>query len=216
MKKLSNLCGQVMALRHGFCRATAPGRAGAQFRSGDRLRAFLRSGGEGQSTVEFAFVVPILMAIMMGIYAVGIISFNYVALNNAVELGAGSLESIGSASGSNMADKNYYSSGVAPLWVTDPCKYAFAQMTIPTSNLLPQNITVTYKVTYMQDGTPTTVTMGPFTGAATNTCSSNSTDFTSGGNFTIVATYPCTLGLYGFNVPGCTITATASQFIYTS
>jgi hypothetical protein len=182
-----------------------------------RLRAFLCSG-EGQSLVEFAFVVPILMALMMGIYAVGIITFNDVALNNAVDIGATSLMKAGYASGTNMSVATDYSTGVAPL--TDPCQYAFTQMTSATSNLISNNITVTYYLTYTDlSTTPSTqvnVTIGPFTGTAANSCTSYSSDFATGGNITIVATYPCTLGLYGFNVPGCKITAKASQFIYTS
>ena len=198
MKRLSKLQGRALKFARDFCRATAPGRAGARALStGSRLRACLRSGGEGQSTVEFAFVVPIVMAIMMGIYAVGIISFNYVALNNAVDLGSTFLMRGGNAPGTNMTN-----------YLADPCKLTFAQMTSATSNLLPQNLTVTYTLNGSK--------IGPFTGAAANTCSGNSADFASGGNFTLTATYPCTLGLYGFNVPGCKITAKASQFIYTS
>jgi Flp pilus assembly protein TadG len=157
--------------------------------------------------VEFAFVVPILMALMMGIYAVGIITFNDVVLNNAVESGAMSLTSVGSSPGSNMAIAADYSTGIAPL--ADPCLYAFSQMSSASANLVANNITVTYVL----NGAPP---IGPFTGAAANTCASHSADFAAGGNFTIIATYPCTLGLYGFNIPGCKITATASQFLYTS
>jgi Flp pilus assembly protein TadG len=216
MKRLSDLRGQAIMLLLGYCRASAPGRAGAQFRSGGRLRASLRSGGEGQSAVEFAFVVPIMLAVMMGIYAVGIITFNDVALNNAVDTGATSLTSVGSAPSSNMGTGADYTNGVAP--IADPCQFAFTQMTSATSNLIPNNITVTYYLTYLDLDTNTqvNVTIGPYTGAAANTCTGNSADFATGGHFTIVATYPCTLGLYGFNVPGCKITATASEFIYTS
>jgi hypothetical protein len=156
------------------------------------------------------------MALMMGIFAVGIITFNDVALNNAVETGANSLTSVGNAPNSNMSNPADYTNGVAP--IADPCLFAFAQMTSATSNLLPQNLTVTYYLTYLDLSTSTTVnvTIGPFTGTTANTCQSNSADFATGGHFTIVATYPCTLGLYGFNVPGCKLTATASEFIYTS
>jgi Flp pilus assembly protein TadG len=222
MKRLSDLRGQAMALLPGYCRATAPGRAGAQFRTGGRLRAFLRSSCEGQSIVETAFLVPIMLALIMGIYAVGIIAFNDVALNNAVDIGASSLMKAGYASNTNMNVASDYSTDVAPL--TDPCKYAFAQMTTPTSNLIPGNITVTYILTFVSSGNTVTDTIGPFTGPYTagstggnpNTCTSYSADFAIGGSLTIVATYPCTLGLYGFNVPGCKLTAKASQFIYTS
>jgi hypothetical protein len=212
MKRLSDLRGQARMLLPGYCCAAAPGRAGAQFRSGGRLRAFLRSGGEGQSIVEFAFLVPIMLALMMGIYAVGIISFNDVALSNAVEIGSSSLMKEGTATGTSMTA------------LPDPCQYAFSQMTTPTSNLIANNITVTYTLTFVSSGTTVTDTIGPMTGPysgtgsanGTNTCPSYSTDFATGGQLTIVATYPCTLGLYGFNVPGCHITAKASQFIYTS
>jgi hypothetical protein len=156
------------------------------------------------------------MGLMMGVYAVGIITFNDVALNNAVDTGANSLTSVGSAPSSNMGTGSDYSSGVAP--ISDPCQFAFAQMTSATSNLIANDITVTYYLTYLDlsNNTMVNVTIGPYKGTAANTCTSNSSDFATGGTFTIVATYPCSLGLYGFNVPGCTITAKASEFIYTS
>jgi Flp pilus assembly protein TadG len=219
MKRLSNLRGQARPLLRGYFRAAEACGANKYPRSiGGRLRAFLCSGSKGQSLVEFAFVVPIMLMLMMGIYAVGIITFNDVALNNAVDIGATSLMKAGTASNSNMSVASDYSTGVAPL--TDPCKYAFALMASPTSNLLPQNITVTYYLTYLDlstnPGTTVNVTIGPYTGTAANTCTSYSSDFATGGSLTIVASYPCTLGLYGFNIPGCKITAKASQFIYTS
>jgi len=219
MKKLSNLRGQARPLLRGYFRAASACGANRKPRSiAGRLRAFLCSGGEGQSLVEFAFVMPILMALMMGIYAVGIITFNDVALNNAVEAGAMSLTSVGSAPGTNMGTASDYTNGVAP--ITDPCQYAFAKMTSATSNLIANRITVTYYLTYNNLSTnpvsTVNVTIGPYTGTTANSCQSYSSDFAAGGNFTLVATYPCTLGLYGFNVPGCKIIAKASQFIYTS
>jgi Flp pilus assembly protein TadG len=206
MKRLSNLRGQARPLLRGYLRVVSACGANKKAVSiGDRLRDFLCSGGEGQSLVEFAFVAPILLALMMGIYAVGIISFNDVALNNAVDIGASSLAVEGNAPGTNMVN-----------YLADPCQYAFAQMTSATSNLIANNITVTYTLTFVSNGVTVTDNIGPFTGATANTCNSYSADFATGGSLTIVATYPCTLGLYGFNVPGCKLTASASQFIYTS
>jgi Flp pilus assembly protein TadG len=219
MRRLSNLRGQSRPLLHGYFRdAAACGANKKALSIAGWLRAFLFSSVEGQSLVEFAFVFPILMGLMMGIYAVGIITFNDMALTNAVDIGATSLMKAGTASNSNMSVASDYSTGVAPL--TDPCQYAFGLMTSATSNLLPQNITVTYYLTYVDlsttPGTTVNVTIGPFTGTAANSCTSYSADFAIGGSLTMVASYPCTLGLYGFNVPGCKIAAKASQFIYTS
>lgn len=94
MKKLSDLRGQAMVLLLGYCRAAAPGRAGAQFRSGGRLRAFLRSGSEGQSIMEFAFVVPILMTVLTGIVVIGFVMQNYQQLTNVENQGMITLQQL--------------------------------------------------------------------------------------------------------------------------
>jgi len=203
-----NLYGQALALRHAFCRATASSRADAKTRSvGGRLFAFLRSRSEGQYVIESALVLPILLMIFLSIFAAGFYMYNDVLLNTAVGTGAESLAAAGVVSGTNMSNASSYSNGVAPM--ADPCSYAFSQMTAAAPGLNPANITVTYVLNGSAIGPP-------LTGSAANTCSSSSAAFTAGGNVTLIATYPCNVGLYSISLPGCPIEAMASQFIYTN
>jgi len=183
MKRLSKLQGRALKFARDFCRATAPGRAGARALStGSRLRACLRSGGEGQSLVEFALVLPVLAMLLTGVFWVGINICNYMALNNAVELGARYLKIEGNTSGNIATD------------LADPCLSVFQQMMGASSSLNADNITVAYKL----NGS----TIETLKGSA-NTCPSESDNFSAGGTFQIVATYPCIAGVYGVNLSAC-------------
>lgn len=52
-----------------------------------RRRDFLRAD-KGQAAVEFALVLPVLMAIVLGIVQFGILFNNYITLTDAVRAGA--------------------------------------------------------------------------------------------------------------------------------
>jgi len=180
MKRLSRLHGRALKFASGFYRATAPGRAGARARStGSRLRAFLRSGGEGQSLVEFALVLPVLAIILTGLFWIGINTCNYLAMQDAVEVGARYLMIEGNTSGTNTNN------------LADPCQAVFTQMMGSSSTLDPSKITVTYTLN------------GTAVNSTGNSCSSASGSFGAGGTFSITATYPCTAGIYKANLSGC-------------
>jgi Flp pilus assembly protein TadG len=199
MKRLSKLHGRALKFASGFCRATAPGRAGARaLNTGSRLRALLRSGSDGQSLVEFALVVPVLALLLTGVFWIGINMCNYLALNDAVEVGARYLAIEGNTTGNSTNN------------LADPCQAVFTQMMGSASTLDPSKISVSYTF----NGS----TIGPFIGTAANTCPSDSGSFGSGGTFTIVATYPCTGGIYKANLSGCQITVSSppNQTIYTN
>jgi Flp pilus assembly protein TadG len=197
MKRLSKLHGRALIFARGFCRSTAPERAGARAQStGSRLRACLRTGGEGQSLVEFALVLPVLALILTGLFWSGINMCNYLALHNGVEAGARYLAIQGNTTGNTSTN------------LTDNCQSFFTQMMGSSSTLNPSNITVTY----MLNGS----TYGPFTGAAANTCPTASTNFGSGGTFTVIASYPCSAGIYKANLSGCQLTVSVPEFIYTN
>jgi hypothetical protein len=136
--------------------------------------------------------------ILTGLFWSGINTCNYLALNDAVEVGARYLVIEGNTTG-NVTDN-----------LADPCQAVFQQMLGSSSTLNPANITVTYTL----NGS----TIGPFTGTAANTCASQSDAFGSGGTFTIVATYPCIAGAYGLKLSGCTLTVSSppNQTIYTN
>lgn len=95
MNWLSNLREQVMALRHDFYSAEASGGTTANARSiGGRIRAFLLFDSEGQSMVEVAFVAPVLMSLLVGIFAVGLVMQNYQQLTYAENQGLLALEQL--------------------------------------------------------------------------------------------------------------------------
>ena len=183
MIRLSKLHGRALKFARSFCRATAPGSACARARStGSWLRVCLRSGGEGQSLVEFALVLPVLALLLTGVFWVGINMCNYLALNNAVEVGARYLKIEGNTSGNTTNN------------LADPCLSVFQQMMGSASTLDSSQITVTYKL----NGS----TIETLKGSA-NTCPSDSDNYSAGGTFSIVATYPCTAGIYKANMSGC-------------
>jgi Flp pilus assembly protein TadG len=47
-----------------------------------------RRGERGQSLVEFALILPILMLVLLGIFKCGVVYNNYIQLTNAVDVGA--------------------------------------------------------------------------------------------------------------------------------
>jgi len=195
MKQMSKLRGRALTFARGFCRATAPGRAGARARSaGSRLLACLRSGGEGQSFVEFALVFPVLAMILTVIFWTAMNMCNYIALNNALDVGSRYLQIEGNTTGTI--------SGNLP----DPCQAVFTQMmgsatSSNSSTLNPDKITVTYTL----NGS----TIGPYQGRTANSCQGQSDNFGNGGTFTIVATYPCYDGIYGLKLTGCQISVSS-------
>jgi Flp pilus assembly protein TadG len=185
MKRMSELHGGALKFSRGFCRATAPGRAR---NAGSRFRACLRSGGEGQSLVEFAFVLPLMALILTGLFWAGINMCNYLALNNAVESASRYVKILGNTTGLS-------SSGLS-----DPCQAVFTQImgsatSSSTSTLNPDKITVAYTL----NGS----VIKTLTGRTANTCTDYSGSFVDGDTFTIVATYPCSAGAYGLNLSSC-------------
>jgi Flp pilus assembly protein TadG len=167
------------------------------------LRACLRSGSEGQSLVEFAFVLPVLALLLTGIFWCGINMGNYLALSNAVDVGSRYLVIEGNTTGTSTGN------------LADPCQAVFTQMmgsatSSSSSTLDPDQISVTYTL----NGSP----IGPFKGRAQNTCAGQSDNFANGGVFTMVATYPCSNGIYGVNLSSCkfTVSSPPNQTITTN
>ena len=196
MKRLSKLRGGALTIARGFFRATAPGRADARARSdGSRLRACLRSGGEGQSLVEFALVLPVLAMLLTGIFWAGLNMCNYLALINAVGAGSQYLKIVGNTNSTSTNST-----------LADPCQAVFTQMmgsatSSSSSTLNPDKITVAYTL----NGS----IVESHTGRTANSCTNESDNFANGDTFTIVATYPCFDGIYGLKLTGCTLTVSS-------
>ena len=85
MEPESNPHGRVMKLRRGLKRGAGPGGAGVEGRSlCARLRAWLGRNAEGQSIVEFAFVLPLLVLTVFGICSIAMGTIAYQQLGSAV------------------------------------------------------------------------------------------------------------------------------------
>jgi Flp pilus assembly protein TadG len=99
---------------------------------GGRLCACLRSGGRGQSLVEFAFMLPLLLMVITGIFWLGIAIYNYQQLCAAVSQGVVAL-----AEGQNTG--------------TNPCSNAVSIVTTDTQGMIPNSNSLS--VTIYEDGT---------------------------------------------------------------
>jgi Flp pilus assembly protein TadG len=188
MKKLNNLHAQRKALVCCASRVVVSGLAPRSCR--DRLRAFLRSGEEGQSLVELALTLPIMLMIMTGIFAFGIIFYNQLTLGSAVDTGGRYLQSIA-------------------LTTTDPCADTFTAITqaAPTLNPAKIGLTIVLNATNSTTAAATTKTG--------TTCSGAQSNFVLLSPATVTATYPCSIPIYGYTSTGtCQLTSSTTENIY--
>ncbi len=85
---------------------------------------------------------------------------------------------------------------------TDPCKSTAAQIYSSAPTLSSANITLTFTL----NGTPTGATCPGTAGLA-------NANMTPGGTALITASYACTLAVYGFSYPGCTLRTEISEVV---
>ena len=84
MKRLCNMRNQAIALMHGICRVTESGKTGVNARSpGGRIRALLCFSTDGQSMVEFALVLPMLLMIITFMFSISMAMLSYEQLETA-------------------------------------------------------------------------------------------------------------------------------------
>jgi Flp pilus assembly protein TadG len=80
--------GKKVKILRGMNRAAAPGRGGVSSPPiGDRLCAFFRSGDEGQSLIEFALVVPIMLLLLTGVMVFAFTMYDMILLQTAASQG---------------------------------------------------------------------------------------------------------------------------------
>jgi Flp pilus assembly protein TadG len=187
-----------MAYVRGLKRSAGAKKAAGRARlSGRRLRACLGAGEEGQATLELAFMLPVLMTILMGIFWVGWTYNNEIVLTQAVGAGGAFLSTVGQGNING---------------VTDPCAGATTEIVAAASNLNTSNLTITYYV----NGAAVTLTSGG--------CSSSLSKFQTRGNtVTVQAQYPCSMAaLSGLGSlisstvfsSGCQMTQAVSESVY--
>src|ERR1019366_491771 len=139
--------------------------------------AFFGSGSEGGGLVEFAGTLPVVLLLITGIFTFSIALYQKLLLAEAVSDGG---RFLAVARGDN-----------------DPCQETAAKIYQSVSpGLATSNLTLTITL----NGTPTTVS-----GGSTGAACAGTTNMTSGGTATVSAAYTCTLAVYGYTFPGCSL-----------
>ena len=145
----------------------------------------LRKGQQAQSIVEFALTVPILLMVVTGIMAFGIVFNNYIMLTEATSVGARQLT-------------------VSRGQTLDPCQtlssaVAAAAPLLKTSNL-------TFTLTLNGDTYPGTSCSGSSTSGAP-------ADMVLGTSAVVKVTYPYSLGIFRSIVSNGLLTAQTTELM---
>jgi hypothetical protein len=158
-------------------------------------RARLRTGDErGQAVLEMAIMLPILLLIVTGIATFGLTYSNYLSLTDAVYI-----------AGQQLA--------VSRSQTTNPCSLVgnSIQAALP-AGMVPGNVTITLVLNGVQ--------YGSYAGTAASTCSSASNTTGAAGNLVqghnaqVIASYPCNLRIYGYNIaPTCNISTQVTELV---
>ena len=143
-------------------------------------RACLRARDEeGQALLEFAYVVPVLLTLVMGIVVFGSALNNYLVLTDATAVGARILS-------------------ISRGQTTDPCSTASAAVIAAAPNLTSSKLTFAYTFNGVAFSGTTCNSASTTTGAAG--------DLVQGQSESVTVTYPCTLAVYANNwAPTCTL-----------
>jgi len=169
-------------------RAVSQGMAIAIRSLGQSIRARLRASNKrGQSLVEMAVSLPLLLLILTGIMTFGIALNNYLSLTNAVAIGGEQL-------------------AVSRGQTTDPCNTAAQAIYYAAPILNPASLSFTFTL----NGTA-------YTGASCSSSSTTSGaagNLVMGAPAEIQATYPCNLSVYGINYSsGCTLKTQITEVV---
>ena len=141
----------------------------------------------GQSMVEAALVLPLLLLLVMGVLAFGLTFNNYIALTEATGVGARQLAISRGTTLDPCATVATAISGAAPLLKASSISYTLnLNGTVYSANSCPSSTTTSGPAGKLQQGSTAIVT----------------------------ATYPCQLTVMGVNMaPGCTLTGRTSEAV---
>jgi len=155
---------------------------------GEQVRTRFRTRKQkGQSLVEFALVMPLLLLVVTGIAAFGIYLNNYMALTDAVSTGARLL-------------------AINRGQTTDPCALTVLAVENAAPFLAPANLTFKFVFNTTAYSGTSCSSSTPYTGAASH--------LVAGQPATVTVTYPCNLAVYGTNyMPSCTFTAQTTEIV---
>jgi Flp pilus assembly protein TadG len=153
-----------------------------------RLLALLHRGERGSALVEFAMVLPMMLILTTGIMMFGIAMNNYLALTNAVSIGARTVS---------------INAGLT----LDPCAIASAAIISASPGLNPANLTYSYTFNGIAASGTTCLSSSTSTGAAGN--------LSSGTTVTVTATYPLNLSVFGtkYSASNAVLSATSTELV---
>jgi TadE-like protein len=158
-------------------------------------RARLRTKDErGQAVVEMALTVPIFLLLVTGIATFGLVFSNYLSLTDAVYI-----------AGQQLA--------ISRAQTTNPCSLVGSTISAALPlGMVPGNVTITLVLNGVQ--------YGAYAGTTASTCSSSSNTTGAAGNLVqgqnaqILASYPCNLRIYGYNIaPTCNISTQVTELV---
>jgi len=173
-----------MDMHIGSQTAASPGVRVEARSSGKQALACARDE-QGQALLEFAFVLPVLLTLLLGVIVFGLALHNYLTLTNATNLGA---QLLSMSRGQTL----------------DPCQTTSQAVYAAAPNLIPANL----KFTIVLNGTSVT------TNQATPSCSGGQQYLAASQNAQVTVTYPCNLNFFIFNpAPGCTLTAQTTEIV---
>jgi Flp pilus assembly protein TadG len=153
--------------------------------------AFFRAGDKGQSLVETALVLPVLLMFLLGILLCAITFYNYLTLTRAVTASASDLQNGGTGNIGPALPSPY----------TDPCTLVTTKTAGYALGLNSANITYTIilnntSVYPLETGVSTVpTTQGAF-------ACTNALPLSSGTWATVIATYPCFFSIPTFQNGG--------------
>lgn len=156
-----------------------------------RFRVWIHSGDEGQSLVEFALVLPLMMMVLTAIFMIGIVMLNWQTLTQAQNQGAITLQQLPSMPGSS-----------------DPCS-AVATAVMGAAGTLQ---------TTGANGIQLTVQMGSYTSptqsVSTATCQGGASYAQQGATGIVTLTYPCNIAIYGYQFSSsCQLNASTQELM---
>lgn len=148
-------------------------------------RLVLKSDNEGSALVEIAITLPIMMAVLTGIFSFSIALYQKLQLAEAVS-------NAGHVLATDRGD-------------TNPCSTATTAVYNAAPGLSQSKITLSYTLNGQSYGSGTTTCPG--TSGAANA------NMVAGGPAQIQASYSCTLGVYGLSYSGCTVASQVTEIV---
>ncbi len=141
----------------------------------------------GQTAIELAFFLPVILLIVTGITAFGSTLSNVQMLNSAVSIGAKQLS-------------------ISRGQTTDPCALFVSTITSAAPALSAANMTFAYQFNSVPYSGTTCSSLSPSSGAASN--------LVAGQPIQVTVTYPCSLAAYAINyAQSCALTANFAELV---